>query len=68
MYPDPDGDEYLFDQHGLFDGIVDEPDMFNMDSSTWFNMVPEFPDRMGRDHDPYAGQENVSWIMKEKEK
>ena len=62
MYPDPDGDEYLFDQHGLFDGIVDEPEMFNM------FLVPDFPDRMGRDHDPYAGQENVSWIMKEKEK
>ena len=65
MYPDPDGDGYLFDQHGLFDGIVDEPEIFNMDS--WI-LVPDFPDRMGRDHDPYAGQENVSWIMKEKEK
>ena len=64
MYPDPDGG-YLLDQHDLFDGIVDEPDMFNMDS--WI-LVPEFPDRMGREHDPYAGQENVSWIMKEKEK
>ena len=63
MYPDPD--------IHLFDEILDT-DMFTLDSDLSLNMdlllIPGFPDRMGLDPVPYTGQENVSWIVKEKEK
>ena len=55
MYPDPDIHQCL-----LFDGILEDLSLSIL--------VPGFPDRMGLDPVPYGGQENVSWIMKEKER